>query len=192
MNTRLIRRRIKLFPLNSRLWIVGSNLRLPELERHIHPGKLLLTLLGKCDELWLRVDNEPDQPGSDHHVKQGVVDRSDIIVLKSLPGRKRHHKGCSGKCTTVVGARANAAVIQAHFTIIEGHGGTDGLNAIPREQARLCPASGQGLRDPIRRCLSHGLPLSSRCRHLGCWRNRCGLQRGFLLLPCWFLWQTAC
>ena len=133
------------------VWIGGIDLGLPELEGDIDPGELLLALLDIFDDLWLRVHDHADQFGGGDQIKKSIIHHAHIVLLKALLGRRgQNERGCCERSGVEVTC-PDAAVIQAHFTIIEGDGCAQCLQIICHRESCICPSSGQLLWYPVGR-----------------------------------------
>src|SRR3989440_5362651 len=130
VGARLIRCGVDVLPSDPLVWIGGIDLGLPELEGDIDPGELLLALLDIFDDLWLWVHDHADQFGSGDQIKKSIIHHAYIVVLKALLGRRGQNERSSSERPGMEVTCPNAAVIQAHFTVIEGDGCTQCLQVI--------------------------------------------------------------
>src|SRR5581483_4638888 len=151
MQTRLLCCWVEVISLNPTqvLWIIGIELRLPELEGNRDPGKQLSIELAEFHDLGRRIDRYSDQPGRHDMIKQGIIDDPDIVLLKALSSPVREKKGRGSQCPAMMIACANAAIIQAHLTVIKCDGSPHRLERIPQSQSGIGPSLRQLLRNPV-------------------------------------------
>src|SRR5437660_10693338 len=111
MHARLVGCRVDLHTLLE-LARLRINLRLPEQELHIHPGKLLPSLSGELDQPRQRINYEANQFRTDNHIKELVIAGSYIIGLKSLLSRRSQKEHGSSERTCMMGACPYTSIVE--------------------------------------------------------------------------------
>src|SRR5581483_144954 len=118
---------LALYSLSRMLWI---ELRLPQLERDIHPGKLLLSLHLEFDQVRLCVYHQLNQLTLLNRIEEDIVGGAQIVLFKTDSGCRSQQEGRRRKGASMRRSCSPTAKVQAHLAVGKGPGRALGIEGI--------------------------------------------------------------